>query len=101
MFSCWAEEKQQPRDMGGASTEINVAAVHRAGGAEGFSVVPGTERVLPLLLLLCFNCLAQCLQALNSGGGQLMLDLLHMVPPLWEEDLEDLEKVKGSPTLRC
>ena len=35
------------------------------------------------------------------GGGQLMLDLLHTVPPLWEEDLEDLENVKGSPTLRC
>ena len=100
MFSIWAEDKQQLRDMGGASTEVNAVAVHRAGAAEGFSVVPGTERALPLLLLLCFNCLAQCLLAL-SNGGQLMLDLLHTAPPLWQEDLEDLEKVKGSPTLRC
>ena len=69
MFSCWAEEKQQPRDMGGAGTEIDVVAAHRAGGAEGFSVIPGTERVLPLLLLLCFNCLAQCLLALNDRGA--------------------------------
>lgn len=81
MFSCWAEEKQQPRDMGGASTEINVVAVHRAGGAEGFSVVPGTERVLPLLLLLCFNCLAQCLQALNSGGGAINAGFASHGPP--------------------
>lgn len=69
MFSCWAEEKQQPRDMGGASTEVNVVAVHRAGAAGGFNVVPGTERALPLLLLLCFNWLAQCLLALNNGGS--------------------------------
>ena len=69
MFGCWAEEKQQPRDMGGAGRDQR-GGRSQGGGAEGFSVVPGTERVLPLLLFLCFNCLAQCLLALNKWGGR-------------------------------
>lgn len=82
--------------------EINVVAARRAGVLKGLVwSLAQSEYCHSYYSYVLIVWHSAYWHSINGGGGQLMLYLLHTVPPLWEEDLEDLEKVKGSPTLRC
>lgn len=74
-------------------------ATHRVKGVEELSVVTGTKRALPLLLLHV-NCLAQCLLVLNKRG-QLILGLAPMAPLFVWGIWNIWGNSWGSLTLRC